>query len=198
MQGEEKVFDRIRLYFILAAVMVATPTLLGLYTGNTGKLLVATDKMDNDPYFKQKVVYVFDNDFWGARGVVVNNPMVDLSPDKYDIYHKNANMYNGGPVAYPNIKIVSLKRAMGISRWRTQPLTMVNYNGVDDRYPSYSSKDANLDVYIGYTGWSMGQLEKEIKSGVWKVVDCNIIDIREKVGISKMWQYLSKKNSCLE
>jgi len=198
MQSEEKVFSKVRPYFILAALLIATPNLLSLYIGNTGKLLVATDKMKNDPFFKQKVVYVFGNDVWGARGIVINNPIVNSSPEKYNIHHKNANIYNGGPVAYPSLKVAALNKIRATSRWRTQPLTVVSYKGIEQNYPLYSDGEANLDVYVGYTGWSRGQLEREIKSGVWKVVDCNIINLRARLDVSEIWQYLNEKNTCTE
>jgi len=198
MHSEEKVFSKVRPYFILAALLIATPNLLSLYIGNTGKLLVATDKMKNDPFFKQKVVYVLGNDVWGARGIVINNPIVNSSPEKYNIHHKNANIYNGGPVAYPSLKVAALNKIRATSRWRTQPLTVVSYKGIEQSYPLYSDEEANLDVYVGYTGWSMGQLEREIKSGVWEVVDCNIINLRARLDISEIWQYLNEKNTCPE
>ncbi len=198
MTSEEKVFSKVRPYFVVAAFMIAAPTLLNLYTGNTGKLLVATEKMNNDPFFKQKVVYVFGNDVWGARGIIVNDPILNSSPEKYNIHHKNATIYNGGPVSFPTLKVVALDRLKGVSRWKTQPLTIVNYKGIDKNFPKYSDINSPLDVYIGYAGWNMGQLEREIGAGVWKVVDCNIVKLGQRFDISQIWQYLNENNTCPE
>ena len=199
MYDDNKVFDKIRPYFLIAAIFIATPTLLSLYNGHTGKLLVATQKLDDDPFFYQTVIYIFDHSFWGAKGIIINQPMKSKSPEKFGIHFKNAHLHNGGPVAFPSLKTVALTRPKQSSRWKTQPLTVVDYKGFDKIYPSYANDNADLDIFIGYSGWSIGQLENEIKNGVWTVLDCDISKLHQNIQNSELWKTLSKndkKNVC--
>tara|TARA_R110001592_G_scaffold16881_5_gene71452 strand:- start:11303 stop:11905 length:603 start_codon:yes stop_codon:yes gene_type:complete len=199
MHDENKVFDKIRPYFFVAAIMIALPSLLSLYGGQTGRLLVATQKMKGDPFFEQKVIYIFDHSFWGARGIIVNQPFENQSPEKFSVPYKNAHFYNAGPVHFPSLITVALSRPKKASRWRIQPLTIVDYKGFEHRFPSYAKEDAPLDFYVGYSGWDMGQLETEIKNGMWNIVDCNIKSLRDTVPSAELWSYLSQneqKNIC--
>ena len=194
MQANNKATNRLRLYFMIAAILIAVPSVVKLYSGHTGKLLVATDNMRGDPFFYQKVIYVFDHSLWGAKGIIINQPLKNKDPEKFGVHHRRSNLYNGGPVAYPTLKTIALKRPKAASRWRIQPLTVVDYKGFERFFPSYADKNAELDVYLGYSGWDFGKLENEIKNGMWVVVDCNISKLNTDVSNSELWEYLSNKD----
>lgn len=185
---------------MIAAIMIALPNLLNLYSGHTGRLLIANKELNSDRFFSQTVIYIFDHSFWGAKGIIINKPMLTKEPQKFGINHENATLFNGGPVAFPTLKTVALNKPKTASRWGVQPLTVTDYKGIEKRFPSYVSNNQNpLNVYIGYAGWDVGQLENEIQRGLWLVLDCDINDIKKNTPKEKLWEYFSqkdKKNLC--
>ncbi len=179
---------------MIAAIMIAVPSLLNLYNGHTGRLLIANKELNSDRFFGQTVIYIFDHSFWGAKGIIINKPMLTKEPEKFGINHENAVLFNGGPVAFPSLKTVALNRPKTASRWGVQPLTVIDYKGFEKRFPSYDDKNAPLNVYIGYAGWDVGQLENEIQRGLWTVFECNINDIDPTVTKDGLWEYFRKKD----
>lgn len=156
-----------KIYFLLAAVLIASPSIFGFYKGHTGRILIATEKLDSDPNFTQTIIYIFDHSVWGAQGIILNRPR--SSPDLKERLFKGQNVafYQGGPVSFPAMRFVAMDRLKAISPWRTQSLYVVRYK----KFKKLFSEDAErgFDLYLGYAGWGTGQLEKEIRDGAWVV-----------------------------
>lgn len=66
---------------LLAAFFILLPTMLGFYHGDRHKYIVASSMLD-DPAFKDTVIYLFDHQWYQARGLVLNVPYT-----KQDFYH---------------------------------------------------------------------------------------------------------------
>lgn len=197
---------KVRFYFLAAAILIGVPNIFGFYGGQTGRLLVATQRTENDPNFSRSVVYIFYNGIWGAQGVVINEPLpIDVSDTALSEEEKDAyNLFKGGPVAFPGYKTVALDVPSKASRWRTQPLTVVEYAS----YKSYLDQNKPDDeqnnevekkpLYFGYSGWVTGQLESELRRGIWRVLECNSLDFNG-IQSSGLWELLSgdlKTTSC--
>lgn len=84
-----------RVYLLAAAFLLALPTLTGLYTGHSGRLLVATVKIPPGGPFYRSVVYIASHGFFSAHGFVVNLPMED------------GDAFLGGPLAKENFVILA-------------------------------------------------------------------------------------------
>ncbi|PCJ99721.1 MAG: hypothetical protein COA45_02570 [Zetaproteobacteria bacterium] len=156
-----------RIYFLLATILFALPSFLSFYQGHAGKILIATEQLSADPNFTQTVIYIFDHSVWGAQGIILNRPR--QSPDLKErlFVDQDVTFYKGGPVAFPEMRLVAMNRLNAISHWRTQGLYIVPYKKFKKLFPEDSEKP--FDIYLGYSGWKPGQLEKEIRNDMWVV-----------------------------
>jgi len=135
-----------------------------------GNLLVASEEL-RDPNFARTVVLLVEYGADGALGLVVNRP-TDIEtaraiPELAAAERAPATLWIGGPV--------SPTTAMALARSRKQPkgarpvldglwlgsgrevvLRMVR------KAPAGGSR-----IYLGYAGWTAGQLELEIAAGGW-------------------------------
>lgn len=147
-----------------------------------GRLLVATPPLD-DPNFDRTVVFMLEHHHEGALGVVINRPTdesLDEPLDRWaDLQAAPGAIFAGGPVE-PDA-LIALART---------------HDTVDEPTEEYSpivgqvvSADLSVDpalvagafsavrVFRGYAGWGPGQLEGEIESGSWLVLDTEAGDL---------------------
>ena len=147
-----------------------------------GRLLLATPPLE-DPNFDRTVIYVLEHQADGALGVVVNRPTgEDLEEplDRWsDLQAAPRGMFLGGPVE-PHALI-----ALALS---DEPVAEVS-DALAPISGRVSSADLTTDpamvaarvsavrVFRGYAGWGPGQLEGEIESGAWLVLDAEPGDV---------------------
>jgi putative transcriptional regulator len=122
-------------------------------TDLSGSLLVATPQI-SDGVFCRSVVLLLHHDAEGAQGVVLNRPMdarIDaVLPDWQAHATAPSVLFEGGPIG--------LDSALGLVDLDTPPAIVV-------------PEVAGLRIFAGYAGWSSGQLEDEVSSGSWYVVE---------------------------
>lgn len=144
----------------------------------TGAVLVATPELSD--FFDHAVVLVLHHDDDGAQGVVLNKPMdaqVDaVLPQWHAHVTAPPQLYQGGPVG--------LDSAIGLVRMpEGRPAeSMVGVNVLSEGV-GLVDLDAPVEVvmpqvnamrvYVGYAGWTAGQLVGEIDEGAWQVVDAD-------------------------
>ena len=142
----------------------------------TGQLLVATPAL-SDPNFARSVVLILDHDGDGALGVVVNKPtdlpVTSVLAPWTDMVCQPDVLFHGGPVATDS----ALALAEVPDGLDAEPLGWRRLYGrlglVDlDTPPELLAGGVRgMRVFAGYSGWSPGQLEAEVKEGGWYVVD---------------------------
>lgn len=138
-----------------------------------GSLLVAEPFLLDD-YFKRAVVLICEHEVHGSTGFVLNKPfhasMEQLVPDFPEC---DAPVFLGGPVATDSIHYLhnvgdildgSLEVAKGV------------YWGGDFEKLKFLIENKliqshNIRFYVGYSGWSEGQLEEELQTNSWLVSD---------------------------
>jgi putative transcriptional regulator len=131
---------------------------------------VATPDL-RDPNFARTVVLMLEHGSEGALGLVLNRPtdvrVADALPDWAGACAAPACLFLGGPVQ-PDAVI-----ALGLADGEPAPpgfrpvagsLGTVDLDGDADGF-------AGVRVFLGYAGWSPGQLEGELAAGGWIVVD---------------------------
>lgn len=145
-----------------------------------GKLLVATPSLV-DPNFARSVVFMCAHDEAGSLGVIVNRPATELElgehlPDWASHASRPQVLFSGGPVEQT--------RALALARYQQGTLralesdlphgiSLVDLTESPDDVTS--AMDA-LRVFVGYSGWGAGQLEREIGEEAWFVVDTEADD----------------------
>jgi putative transcriptional regulator len=140
-----------------------------------GKLLVATELVGGD-IFNQTVVLLAHYDETGAIGIVINRP-TDIPPreiasDVEAFSDYSGTLYWGGPV--------QMGRLLALMRTDTPPedsepiIDSVHQVRVDDGLKGVSADPGSLRFFIGYAGWSAGQLDHEIARGSWHVLPATV------------------------
>ena len=142
----------------------------GPTAGNlTGSLLVAHPSL-LDPNFRRTILFLSHHSAEdGAIGLVLNRPLKkDLDeavPQKHLGAMGEVNLFYGGPVGLDHVTIASLQ-------WRTNPSTVAfqSFMGNIDNIQINSEWRQGLRAFVGYAGWSRGQLEGEIAQKAWLVL----------------------------
>jgi putative transcriptional regulator len=132
-----------------------------------GSLLLAHPAM-KDPNFRRSVVLMSSHNAEGAMGVVLNRPLGkrlgELSGDFALGPLASVPLFNGGPVQ--NEQLV-------LAAWQTRDDGFRLHFGVEPEkaVSLLEEEDTHVRGFLGYSGWSAGQLEKEMKMRTWVVVD---------------------------
>ncbi|MES2598878.1 MAG: YqgE/AlgH family protein [Verrucomicrobiota bacterium] len=153
-------------------------------TSLTGNLLLAVPSM-RDPNFSRTVVFMAAHTSKeGAFGYVLNRPLdqrvSDLLPDQSLGALGQVRVYVGGPVATDKLAFASLhwNRKEGTLRCQT-------HLSVNDALHELSMGH-EVRGFVGYSGWSKGQIEKEIKHRSW-IVTPSRKTILTTQPVTKMW-----------
>ena len=139
-----------------------------------GKLLIAEPFL-HDEDFARSVVFLCEHTDEGTIGFVLNQPtsltlgdlLVQLDNPEIPLV-----IYNGGPVQPETLHIIhripdllgGLPVAKGVY-WGG------SYEKLQQLIQETKYKEADLRLFIGYSGWSAGQLKKEMEEGSWLVGD---------------------------
>ena len=134
-------------------------------------LLVARAELP-DSNFKDSVVLVMNNIGPGPVGIIINRPtriaVSHLFPDLERLARLDDKLYFGGPVEIASLSF--------LFRADTPPEHAIQV--VDGVYLSTNREllrmllgrekpMESLRIFIGYSGWGPGQLEREIARGDW-------------------------------
>jgi len=143
----------------------------------TGRLLVATPKMD-DPTFAQSVIFMVAHDDKGALGLIVNEPVKDISyGELFDLMQQShrdltgkLTVRFGGPVE-PRVGFVLHSTDVMLPQHELPAGGMAVTTDADMLTAiAEGHGPAKYIVTLGYAGWGPGQLEMEMQQGAWLVV----------------------------
>jgi putative transcriptional regulator len=146
----------------------------------SGRLLVATPQI-GEGVFHRSVVLLLHHDADGAQGVVLNRPMeapVDAVLPMWDGHVTPPGvLFEGGPVGLDTaMGLVTVPgdgdEPMGVKRL----FGGVGLVDLDTPPVLVIPEIAGLRIFAGYAGWSPGQLEDEVGTGSWYVVDAEARD----------------------
>jgi putative transcriptional regulator len=132
-----------------------------------GSLLLAHPSM-RDPNFRRSVVLMSAHNAEGAMGVVLNRPMGkrlgEMSGDFALGPLAAVPLYHGGPVQ--NDQLV-------LAAWQTRDDGFRLHFGIepDKAIQLLEEEGTHVRGFLGYSGWSAGQLENEMKMRTWIVAD---------------------------
>ena len=139
----------------------------------SGHLLIAIPDL-GDPNFSKTVVMLFQHDEEGASGVILNRPSdVTISAVWDEVAQEPSDCMDpiniGGPVQGP---LIALHGSRNFSETPViegvfVSLSRENLNGL------VNQSEQPFKIYSGYSGWSPGQLESEIKQGGWLTMEAN-------------------------
>ena len=142
-------------------------------TPHMGSLLISEPLME-DGYFSRSAILVLDEPEDGGHfGLILNKPtemtLNDLMPDWEE--GKRIPIFCGGPV---DLQRMFLLHTLGDKLGSSIEVLPGIYVGADlDKIIDYieegGSVDGKLRFFLGYCGWSPGQLAGEINGKTWAV-----------------------------
>jgi putative transcriptional regulator len=152
-----------------------------------GKALVASPYL-MDPNFLRSVVYIHRHNDEGAIGLILNRPMTmtvgDLLEQLLDSpIQSTSHVYTGGPVEGPLMLLHDQAHDEAELNLDVDEEEIANEAGIcltTDQAKIVSfckNADQRFRVFDGYSGWSPGQLEKEMQGGGWLVWNITPDDI---------------------
>ncbi|MFT5840675.1 MAG: putative transcriptional regulator [Flavobacteriales bacterium] len=158
-------------------------------------LLIASPSME-DPYFARTVTYICEHNEHGAMGLVINQPvgmklkeLVEQVDDKAEVIDEKAEdiILAGGPVSQDRGFILHTTQPGWISSLTMTPEVMVTTS--KDIISSLGNKEAPQKslIMLGYAGWTAGQLEEEIQTNSWLMVEADT-EILFDTPIHKKWE----------
>ena len=155
-----------------------------------GRLLVSHPQLRDD-HFRETVVLLHTHDTTeGALGVIVNRPLgrvlgqIESTAELKPL--DDVPLFEGGPVATDRL-------AFGGWFFPAQGEPEVRF-GLDQEEAAQLAKDGRfrLAAYIGYAGWSPGQLENELKMNAWVVCPFDAL-CAELEGV-ELWKKLLERH----
>ncbi|HEU4385239.1 MAG TPA: YqgE/AlgH family protein [Anaeromyxobacteraceae bacterium] len=142
-----------------------------------GRLLVARPEM-NDPRFSRTVVYMVRHDEDGALGLIVNRPFQEVSIgdllDRLGLDRQGVagslRMHYGGPVEPGRVFVLHT------ADWKGEGTEVIG-DGIALTSPpgvlraiGTGAGPRRALLFLSYSGWGPGQLEREIRAGGWVTV----------------------------
>jgi putative transcriptional regulator len=133
-----------------------------------GSLLVAHPSM-LDPNFRRAVLFISAHDpDDGAIGVIINRPLDknvgDLVSETPPENLVDVPVFFGGPVGNNQLMLAAFEWQKGEGLKLNQQSLAANGAGVDQ-----TDGGKSIRAFLGYAGWSAGQLEAEMKQKAWIV-----------------------------
>jgi putative transcriptional regulator len=136
----------------------------------TGKLLIA-DPFLKDPHFLRSVVLLCaHDDHEGSVGLVINRPLpIKLAELTEQIEGADFPVYYGGPVETNTLHIVHAIPNL-IQESSILPNHLYwggNFEQICELIRKEKLNRNLIRFYLGYSGWSKGQLEEEMTQQTW-------------------------------
>lgn len=138
----------------------------------SGKLLIAQPFM-MDASFARSVVFLCEHGDEGSLGFVLNHPTsVNIGHLLPEIFVPHLNVHHGGPVQLDTLHMLHrMPQTMG----GAEVDNGVYWGGSFDALQSFAAEDqmikSDVRLFVGYAGWSPGQLENELTEGSWLIGD---------------------------
>ncbi len=130
-----------------------------------GSLLVAHPNM-LDPNFRRSVLFISAHDATdGALGVILNRPLdkhvSDLVSETPPEGLEDVPVFLGGPVGKNQLMFAAFE-------WETNVGLKLSHNvGINEATELAGGDPGAVRAFVGYAGWSAGQLEAEMKQKAW-------------------------------
>ncbi len=158
-----------------------------------GKLLLDGGNLRGS-FFHRSVVLICQHDEEGAMGFVLNRSsgtkVGDMNDDNLGDSLKDEVLLLGGPVQPSAMSFIHI-RAFNLPGDLMSQLnvghSLDDLREIGESFPSTE----NIRVFAGYSGWSAGQLEEELKRKSWLVHEATQ-DLVFFKDMDKLWKHILK------
>ncbi|HEY9561791.1 MAG TPA: YqgE/AlgH family protein [Anseongella sp.] len=144
--------------------------MIGELRPEAGRLLLAEPFM-LDPNFRRSVVYLTEYNDLGAVGFVLNQPSILTLKDIIEDINEDFPVYIGGPVENNTLHFLHLSGdRIDESREVSEGIYWGgNFETIKVLLENKYLTNQDIRFFIGYSGWSPGQLEDEMEENAWLV-----------------------------
>jgi putative transcriptional regulator len=136
-----------------------------------GKVLISEPFLP-DTFFNRSIVYLTDHTIQGSVGFILNKKLelkVSAAIEGFEGWNENLNM--GGPVAPDTLHylhnmgdlIPKSVLVEGNIFWGG------NIDRIRELIKAGKIRKSNIRFFLGYSGWSAGQLERELNENSWVI-----------------------------
>ena len=138
-----------------------------------GDLLIAEPSIINDFSFNRSVILLADHTDEGSIGFIINKKLKFTLKDIIKETSSKYKIYNGGPVEQDNLYFIhkipdlipnSIEISKGIF-WGG------DFDVVLELIKNNLIKPSDIRFFLGYSGWEPKQLEKELESNTWIILE---------------------------
>lgn len=156
---------------------------------SAGKILIAEPFL-NDPNFARSVVLICEYSDEGTVGLVLNRPTDIFLPDVMpDMMLPEISIAQGGPVQLDTMQMLhNLPEHLGGKKIAPSVYWGGDFDKVSELSIAGLVNPNSLKLYLGYSGWSKGQLEEELKSSSWLIGDVSN-DLVFLTDVKNIWQF---------
>lgn len=158
-----------------------------------GMVLVASPAL-RDPNFQGSVVYVLDHGANGTLGFIINRPLdlplSELWEDAPERLKDARIAAMGGPV--DRNKGLLLHGSMDIPEAQPMAPGIAVGGSITDLVARYADgpDQTGPRLFLGHSGWTPGQLGREIEEGAWLVRPGRTVWLLDPVPPANLWQHL--------
>ena len=165
---------------------------------NPGNLLISTPNILSDYYFKRSIVLITEINDREVMGLIINKELdYNLSDIDSSVNAKKIKVFSGGPVNQDNLFFIHKEpKIIKNSRFCYDNLCfggdyeklieMINNKELD-----WKNK---VKFFSGYSGWTIEQLNEEIKEGSWIIDTKKNINVFEN-NVKYLWKNKIKKSN---
>jgi len=140
-----------------------------------GKILISEPFLP-DTFFNRSIVYLTDHTPQGSVGFVLNKKLdlkISSAIEGFNGWHENLNM--GGPVAPDTLHYL---HSQGDLIPKSVHVSGDIFWGGDidiirELIKTGKLQQSQIRFFLGYSGWSAGQLERELSENSWVITSVN-------------------------
>lgn len=149
-----------------------------------GRVLVSARGLP-DQHFAETVILLVEYGRSGAMGLALNRPttvpLTRVLPtletdDGAARFAATATVFAGGPVQPELVLALSRTACSGCGSLIPDVYVVRTVGAVQEQIDT-GADARRLRVFIGYSGWGPGQLESEMRTGAWHVLDGTARDV---------------------
>ena len=137
-----------------------------------GRLLISEPFLP-DPHFERTIILLCEHNEEGSFGFVLNKPSeTSVEEVVQDIERHSDRVYIGGPVQQDTLHFIHRHPELEES---TEIAKGIYWGGSFERLilllQTRQIDASDVKFFVGYSGWSAGQLEEELQADSWIVSD---------------------------
>lgn len=146
-----------------------------------GCFLLATSALEGS-WFEDKVIFLVEHQEEGSFGLVINQsariPIDEVFSGFQSKERTPFRFFFGGPVQEELVQILEVGQTLFPDSPQVGPQLWLRTVEDHDQIPILDLfANSSTRIFLGYSGWTSGQLEAEVMRGCWEIVMPNPVEI---------------------